>query len=319
MPDPRPAASTLSGREPRARGGPPTVFFLSDFGERDEFAGVVRAVLHRLVPGVTTIDLTHGIAPFDVAGGALALERAVPHLGEGVVLAVVDPGVGTERRGVAIRVGAQTAASMPASTSGTSGAGHPTWLVGPDNGLLVPAARRLGPVEEVRVLAGASTFDGRDVFAPAVAHLCTGGDPAELGTSADPASLVALAADAAGPEGPDDAGEVRVAVRWVDRYGNVQLDLAAGGESPWGGPWPDRLRVRVEPLDRAGPGELRTRCVRGFGHLDPGELGMLRDADGRCALVLAEASAADLLGIRSPYGGRARPVVLRPDGYHPRR
>ncbi len=305
----------MPGRGARGSDGASTVFFLSDFGDRDEFAGVVRAVLHRLAPGVTTIDLTHGIEPFDVRAGALALERAVAYLGEGVVLAVVDPGVGTDRRGVAIGVGNPAAGRADGAPSG----GRPAWLVGPDNGLLVPAAKRLGAVEEVRVLPGASTFDGRDVFAPAVAHLCNGGDPAELGPDADPASLVTLAAGSAGTEGPDDAGEVRVAVRWIDRYGNVQLDLAAGGASPWGGPWPGSLQVRVEPLDPAGPGEIHTRCVGGFGHLGPGELGMLRDSDGRWALTLAEASAAELLGIRSLSGGRARPVVLRPDGYHPRR
>ena len=83
---------------------PDTVFFLSDYGTRDEFAGVVRAVLRRLAPDAIVIDLTHEVPPFDVAAGARTLVRSMPYLGDGVVLAVVDPGVGSARRGVALRV-----------------------------------------------------------------------------------------------------------------------------------------------------------------------------------------------------------------------
>ena len=99
-----------------------TVTFLTDYGLDDEFVGVVKSVIRELAPHVTVVDLTHGIRPFDVRGGALALARAIPYVPEGVVLAVVDPGVGTARRAVAIEV--------------ADGAGV---LVGPDNGLLAPA------------------------------------------------------------------------------------------------------------------------------------------------------------------------------------
>ena len=106
------------------------MFFLSDYGTADEFVGVVHAVLHRLAPSAPVIDLGHQIPPFDVAAAAALLVRAGPHLGPGVVLAVVDPGVGTDRRGVAVE--------LPP--------GGPTWLVGPDNGLLLPLAEaRCGP------------------------------------------------------------------------------------------------------------------------------------------------------------------------------
>ena len=312
---------TVGGAGAAEPGGPqvPTVFFLSDFGDGDGFAGIVRAVLHRLVPGIAVVDLAHGIAPFDVAGGARTLERAAPYLGDGVVLAVVDPGVGTERRGVAVRVGR----SATGASTGFAGPG-PAWLVGPDNGLLVPAARRLGRIDEVRDLPGVSTFDGRDVFAPAAAHLCVGGDPAAIGPPADPAGLVELVDPAErGPDGPaapkpDGRGELRVPARWIDRFGNVQLDLEAGSESPWGGPWPDAFDVGVEPPVPGAPGRIRVRCVRGFGHLERGELGLLADADGRWALVLAEDSAADLLGVRPASVGTTRWVVLAPAGYDPR-
>ena len=106
--------------------GPDTVFFLSDYGTRDEFAGVVRAVLRRLAPAAVVIDLTHEVPPFDVAAGARTLLRALPHLGPGVVLAVVDPGVGSARRGVAIEAASD---------------GGPSFFVGPDNGLLLRGRR----------------------------------------------------------------------------------------------------------------------------------------------------------------------------------
>jgi S-adenosylmethionine hydrolase len=191
----------------------PAVFFLSDYGLVDEFAGVVHAVLQRGAPGVPVIDLTHQVPSFDVAAGARVLERAAPHLGPGVVLAVVDPGVGSERRGVAIEVGTDVG---------------PRWLVGPDNGLLLPGADLLGGCRRALALAGVSTFDGRDVFAPAAAHLVVGGAPEDLGLPIDVDGLVAL------PTGPVLVsvadGVLTTSVTWVDGYGNVQL---AGDGPAW--------------------------------------------------------------------------------------
>ena len=168
----------------------PAIYFLTDYGTTDEFVGVVHAVLHRLAPRVPVIDLSHQVSPFDVAAGAAMLVRCAPFLGPGVVLAVVDPGVGTARRAVAIGLG------------GASGKETPTWLVGPDNGLLVPLATTYGDIESMVVIdrdspalrprgsfgpdGSGPTFDGRDVFAPAAAHLLLGGDPMALGTPADP-------------------------------------------------------------------------------------------------------------------------------------
>ena len=150
-----------------------TVSFLTDYGLDDEFVGVVKAVHPRPRPARRrSIDLTHGIRPFDVRGGSLALARAIPYVAEGVVLAVVDPGVGTARRAVAVEV--------------AGGAGV---LVGPDNGLLAPAVAIVGGAEraveltnaEYHLAAPGATFAGRDVFAPVAAHLCNGVDLAELG------------------------------------------------------------------------------------------------------------------------------------------
>ena len=158
-----------------------TVSLLTDYGWEDEFVGVVKSVLRDLAPHATAIDLTHGVRPFDVRGGSLALARAIPYVAEGVVVAVVDPGVGTARRAVAVEV--------------AGGAGV---LVGPDNGLLAPAVAIAGGAERAVELvnpryqleAPGSTFAGRDVFAPAAAHLCNEVDLSDLGRAIDPYALL---------------------------------------------------------------------------------------------------------------------------------
>src|SRR5688572_10992104 len=135
-----------------------TVSFLSDYGTQDEFVGVVKSVIRSLAPGAVVIDLTHEIPPHDLRSAGLALVRSAQYLAPGVILAVVDPGVGTERRAVAVEVG-----------DGMS------TLVGPDNGLLAPAVAMVGGATRAFVLdndeyhlpAPGPTFAGRDVFAPA--------------------------------------------------------------------------------------------------------------------------------------------------------
>jgi S-adenosylmethionine hydrolase len=296
----------------RATGAPassPAIFFLSDYGTVDEFVGVVHAVLHRLAPATTVIDLSHHVAPFDIGAGADLLERSAPHLGPGVVVAVVDPGVGTDRRAVAL---------------GLAGPG-PTWLVGPDNGLLIPGARTLGGVVRAIELragihrtsgAAGATFDGRDVFAPAAAHLVTGGDPAGLGPDIDPAGLVAavpVGHPATDPVWAPDGSGVMAPVGWIDAFGNAQLVLAPDalarlGLVP-GGPARVRVRSGAGPADTPGapvPARwvearwVEARWVEAYAQLAPGELGLLTDANGRVALVLNRASAAAALLIAGP-------------------
>ena len=157
-----------------------TISFLSDYGIDDEFVGVVHSVVRSIAPHAHVVDITHGIAAHDVRAGGLALARSAGYLCPGVVLAVVDPGVGTDRRAVAVEVG-----------DGES------VLVGPDNGLLAPAVAMVGGAGRAVSLtdtawhlqAPGSTFDGRDVFAPVAAHLATGVDLAELGDLIEPAGL----------------------------------------------------------------------------------------------------------------------------------
>jgi len=264
---------------------PDTVFFLSDYGARDEFAGVVRAVLRRLAPHATVIDLTHEIAPFDVLSGARTLERAVPHLGDGVILAVVDPGVGSDRRGIALEV---------------RGAAHRRFFVGPDNGLLLGAAEAVGDHIEAVLLrrAGApATFDGRDLFAPAVAALCNGSDLGELGPALDPSVLLRLARPVSEQTTLTDGRVVRWReITWVDRFGNLQLHASPEELSPEEHRGPIELRFRRD--DAGGTDERVERVVRRvttFADLAPGELGLIVDANGHLALVAREGSASELL------------------------
>src|SRR5262245_33847095 len=204
-----------------------TVSFLSDYGTSDEFVGVVKSVIRSIAPQVTVVDITHDIQPYDVKGGALTLARSAQYLCPGVVLAIVDPGVGTDRRAVAIEVG-----------DGQS------FLVGPDNGLLAPAVGMVGgataAVEltntDLHLPAPGATFAGRDIFAPAAAHLCAGVPLSELGRAVDPAELVPGIV----PLPRDEDGTIVGEILWVDRYGNCQLNIDPEQIDTWG----DRVQLR---------------------------------------------------------------------------
>ena len=262
-----------------AAGAGGSVFFLTDYGHADEFAGVVRAVIVRHAPGVPIIDLTHGVAPFDVRAGALALVRAVPHLGPGVVLAVVDPGVGTARRAVVVTV-------RPT----TDGAG-PHHFVGPDNGLLPWAVDVLGGAARAVELPPPShgatgvTFDGRDVFAPAAARLWQGQPVSDLGKDVDPGTLIRLTPLrlSASP------GALEAEVQWVDRFGNVQL--AAGPDDAAAADLGAELEVVAAVSHRA-------QRVSAFAELGPAALGLVVDANGRLSLVCDRQAAATVLRVQ---------------------
>jgi len=281
-----------------------TVFFLSDFGTQDEFVGVVHAVIQRRAPGTTVIDLTHHVPPFDVRAGSHALVRAVPHLGAGVVLGVVDPGVGTARRGICMEVARPEA-------------GGTLCFVGPDNGLLVAAAEAAGEALITGVVAlrraepppdRGSTFDGRDLFAPAAAALCAGVPPEELGESVDPASLVRLAGGVVEQGRLHDGRTcLRAEVTWVDHFGNLQLAATVADARVAGIPWVGsiELAARIESgreyLDGLPqslvPDGVVLRCVDAFGDLGQGEFGLLVDANGHLAVVAGESSAASWLNV----------------------
>ncbi len=252
-----------------------TISFLSDYGHADEFVGVVHSVVRSLAPGVSIIDVSHAVDPFNVRAGGLALARAAQYLVPGVVLAVVDPGVGTHRRPVAIEVG-----------DGQS------YLVGPDNGLLAPAVAMVGGATGAVVLdkpeyhlppVGA-TFDGRDVFAPVAAHLCLGVPLNELGSPIDP--ILLLPGMLPVSETQDD-GTISAEVLWVDGFGNVQLNVDP--EQLVG--WSDVITISGGARER-----VATR-VTTFAEIPPTGIGLLTDAYGLVALAADRGSAAIELGL----------------------
>ena len=261
-----------------------TVSFLSDFGTSDEFVGVVKSVIRDLAPHVGVIDLTHEIAPFDIRAGSLALARCIGYVPIGVVLAVVDPGVATDRRPVAIEV--------------ADGAGV---VIGPDNGLLAPAVAMAGGAQrafvlanpEYRLEAAGATFAGRDIFAPAAAHVCNGVDLSELGPEIDPVLLLPGTVPL-----PRQDGEALVTeVLWVDRFGNAQLNV---GPDDLPTSWGSHLQVQVgAPTDPSGVTVRRAVRAGNFAELSGGAVGLVLDSYGMLAVAIDQRSAADELGLVS--------------------
>ncbi|MDP1794991.1 MAG: SAM-dependent chlorinase/fluorinase [Acidimicrobiales bacterium] len=252
-----------------------TVSFLTDFGYQDEFVGVVKSVIRDIAPHATVIDLTHGLPAHDVRAGALALARAIPYVASGVILAIVDPGVGTSRRAIAVEV-----------------AGGEGVLVGPDNGVLAAAVAIAGGAQRCVSLtnpayqleAAGGTFAGRDIFAPAVAHLCNGLDLEELGERVDPFSLLPGTL----PIAREEDGLLLAEVLWIDRYGNVQLNVDADEIAPYGDP------VRINYSDKS-------RIVRkadAYATVTPGDVGIVVDAYGLVSLAADRSSAAETLRLR---------------------
>jgi len=255
---------------------PPFVTFLSDFGLQDDFVGTCHGVVKRIAPEVEVIDITHGIRPGRVLQGALMLANTLPYMPAGVHLAVVDPGVGGSRRALALR--------------DAEGRFH----VGPDNGLLLPAADRFGGVVVVHELANPAyslqpvsrTFHGRDLFAPAAAHLAHGVAIDELGPPIDREELVRLEL----PEPEIGQSRIRSTVLGVDRFGNLALNLTRQQL--------DSARVvpgtRVE-LSCHGE-RYYAVAARTFGDAAPGELILYEDSYRHVAVAVSRGSAADVLG-----------------------
>ncbi len=259
-----------------------TVSFLSDYGTADEFVGVVHSIIRELAPHARVIDLTHGVAPFDVRAGSLALARSISYVASGVVLAVVDPGVATARRAIAVEV-----------------AGGEGVLVGPDNGLLAPAVALAGGAGRAVELTNAdhhlsspgATFAGRDIFAPAVAQLCNGIDLSELGDAVD-ADLL-LPGVIALPQADDDT--VLAQVLWVDRYGNAQLNV---GPDDLPASFGERIQVRFDaPTAPAGGSTRSAMRAVSYAELAGGAVGLVLDSSGLLAVSMDQRSAADELGL----------------------
>ena len=264
---------------------PPYITFLTDFG--DTAPATCRGVIWSILPEAGINDLTHGSRPFGIRDAAFLLWSSVPYQPVGVHLAVVDPGVGTERRPIAVQVA------------------RGDHLVGPDNGLLMPAAERLGGIVAAHLLDNralwrtdevSDTFHGRDIFAPVAAHLAAGTPLAEVGTQVDPAELVPLHF----PEAAVADGALHTSVLFIDAFGNCRLagqpaDLASLPPRQHQRPRPeagDRFRVRI------GETSLNVPWQPTFGAVAPGELLLYEDADyAGLAIGVNHGSAADRLGL----------------------
>jgi len=270
------------------------ITFLSDYGYEDEFAGVCRAVIERIAPGATVLDISHGIAPQDVRRGAFALAAAVPYGPAGVHLAVVDPGVGTERRPVAIR------------------AGRGDILIGPDNGLLPPAADALGGAIEARELTNrdlwlpvtTSTFHGRDIFSPVAAHLAAGDAEFDaVGPAIPLADLVRLPE----PEASVREGVLETVVTYIDSFGNLRL---AGGQTDLDGAFGtltdgDALLAEFGASADGAPVREPTKYGTTFGSVPSGASLLYVDSLGNLAMADNQGSLAARLGI-----GHDRPLRI---------
>ncbi|MFT7601671.1 MAG: S-adenosylmethionine hydrolase [Acidimicrobiales bacterium] len=247
-----------------------TISFLSDYGNTDEFVGVAKSVVRSIAPDVAVIDITHEIEPHDIRAGGLALARSVQYLAPGVVLAVVDPGVATDRLAVAVEV-----------------ADGAAYLVGPDNGLLAPAVSMVGGATGAFVLdnpdyhlpAPGPTFAGRDVFAPMAAHLCNGVPLDELGTSIDPIKLKPGVLPVSQLE---DDGSIVAEVLWVDRFGNAQLNVDPGDLATW----------PAHVLIAGGRTERTALRVESYAQIATGAVGLVIDSYGLLSIAIDQGSAA---------------------------
>ena len=263
------------------------ITFLSDFGLKDDFVGTCHGVMKTIAPEVQIIDITHGIPPQAVLEGALVLANTIRYMPIGVHLAVVDPGVGGPRRPLLLR----------------DRAGR--LYVGPDNGLLLPAASRAG-IADAHELANpkyaletiSRTFHGRDLFSPAAAHLALGVPPEELGPPLDPEALVSLDV----PEPVLADGAVVATLLYVDSFGNVALNLTRQHVEQMG----IVSGTRVE-LELAGE-RYYAVMARTFADARPGDVILYEDSYGNMSVAISGGNAGRML--HAAPGQRIR-IALR--------
>jgi S-adenosyl-L-methionine hydrolase (adenosine-forming) len=274
----------------------PFVSLLTDFGVRDASAAICRGVILGICPDVEILDITHDVRKFSIRDAALALWCALPYLPVGVHVGVVDPGVGTARRPVAMRVARGDV------------------LVGPDNGLLMAAAERLGGIGEVRELAEpayrlsvvTSSFHGRDIFAPAAAHLAAGVAFASLGPPLDAASLVPSPLPA--PRHLPDGG-LLTEIIYVDTFGNVKLSAMASDLDAVTGATRGRGRAVARPRLAVALDDGRTLHLpwaATFGEVPHGESLLYADSYDRLCIAVNRGNAAAQLGLADGAGMEIR-------------
>lgn len=270
----------------------PVITFLTDFGP--SAPAVCRGVMFRICPDANIIDISHQVPRYAIRDGAGSLVFALPHMPVGTHVAVVDPGVGTERLPIALRVARGDV------------------LIGPDNGLLIAAAEALGGITEARSLDNrdlmlpviSASFHGRDIFAPMAGHLAAGVDFASVGPTVSIADLVRLPAiEPAIGDGVLDSQIVHIMI-----YGNVTFaGTPADLEAAIGSLQPGRRLVLTFP-EHGGVGPLEETTVweRTFGRVPPGSSLLMADSEGHLSLADNQGDAAGRLGLALD-----RPVQIR--------
>ena len=255
------------------------IAFLTDYGYADTYVAQVKAVLLRMCPTCEVLDLTHGVPPQNVRSGAYLLASATPYLPDGaIVIAVVDPGVGTARRAVA-------------------GQGLRYTYLAPDNGLLSLALHDDPPQKAValdnpryHLPEVSATFHGRDLFAPCAAHLANGVPLEQLGTAIPPDTLQRL--PYLEPEFTADT--VRCRPLHTDHFGNVVFNLRYEAFRAWRGDGSVPVQVRLE---NASGASLELLLVRTFGEVSWGEPLAYWGSNGYLEVAVNGGSAARQLTV----------------------
>jgi hypothetical protein len=273
----------------RAMSDRPLISLLTDFGARDPSGAICHGVIAGICPEATVVHISHEVTKYAIRDGALMLWCALPYFPVGTHVAVVDPGVGTARRPVALKVARGDV------------------LIGPDNGLLRPAARRLGDVvsaveltsETHRLHPVSTSFHGRDIFAPAAAHLAAGVPVEDLGPGLDPSSLVDLVI----PDAQPLADGVASSVIYIDTFGNCKLaGLRSDLEATVGHMTPGRpVRISGE-----GGSSMDLVWAETFGDVMTGEAILYVDSYDRLTLAVNQGNAAATLDL-----AQDQPISIR--------
>ncbi|MDI6689613.1 MAG: SAM-dependent chlorinase/fluorinase [Actinomycetota bacterium] len=256
----------------------PIITFLSDFGLADEWVGVCKGVVKGIAPHAEIIDISHEVPNFNVKKGALLLASAVPFMPKGIHLAVVDPGVGTKRRAIIILTK------------------RGDYLIGPDNGLLIPTAQRLGGIKRVVEITNerymhkpiCPSFHGRDIFAPAAAHLAAGKDIDEFGPEIDINDLVQTPWSKARISGE----EIICEVIDVDKFGTLRLNVTLHELMKCG------IRLKNQILVKWDEKGIILPLLRTFGEVKAGELLLLVDSSDHLCIAVNQGSASVKLGLK---------------------
>lgn len=244
------------------------VALMSDLGSSDYFVASIKGVISTIAPGTTIVDITHGIPPYNVARAAFILWMAYKWFPFGTVfMVIVDPGVGSGRRSIAIR-------------------GNRYYFVGPDNGVLSPAAKDDGIVDIVELSRGLSTgisrtFHGRDLFAPAAAALASGIPMRSIGSGLNDMKVLELL------EHEMEGETLKVRIVYVDRFGNVYTSYR--GKPPWS--TGEKLRVDV------GGHRITAKISDTYGLVEKGEPLLLVNSEGFLELAVSEGSFSDVYGV----------------------